>query len=131
MTMSRNRPRSPRYADHVLGRLATAAEQLADNLRPAPALAEAPMVNLTACRYLSLRHHGQWIEIPGCPKNQGEKTEPSQLTISGVLVGTRPGGAGRNGQPATRGLVIVQGGEQGVHYVRVDEPVNTYPRSLR
>lgn len=129
--MSRNRPRAPRYADQVLGRLASAAEQLADNLLPAPALAEAPMVNLTACRYLSLRHHGQWIELPGRPKNQGEKTEPSQLTITGVLVGIRPGNAGRGGEPATRALVIAQGTAQGVHYVRVDEPVNTYPRTQR
>jgi hypothetical protein len=130
--MSRNRPRSPRHIDHVLDRLARAAELIAYSLRASPdATAPEPVINLTVCRYLSLKHHGQWIEIPGRPKNQGEVQEPSQLTITGVLVGIRPGGAGRSGQTATRALVIAQGGEQGVHYVRVDEPVNTYPRSSR
>ena len=130
--MSRNRPRAPWYADHVLGRLAAAAEQLVDALRPAPpAIEEVPQVNQTVCRLLAERHLEQVVSIPGRPSTPGERVEPSQLSIVGVLVGIRPGGPGRGSSPATRALVIRQGAEQGVHYVRVDEPVNTYPRTSR
>jgi len=130
--MSRNRPRSPRYADHLLARLTAAAEQLVDVLRPTPpTLEELPQVNQTVCRLLSLRHLGQWVEIPGRPVTKEEREHPSQLTIAGVLVGIRPGAPGRQGGVATRTLVIAQGGQQRDLAVRVDEPVNTYPRSTR
>lgn len=130
--MTKTRPRSPRYADHVLARLATAAEQLVDVLRPAPTvLEELPQVNQTVCRLLSLRHLGQWVEIPGRPVTKDQREHPSQLTTAGVLVGIRPGGPGQHGAVATRTLVIAQGGQQRDLAVRVDEPVNTYPRSNR
>lgn len=130
--MSRNRQRSPQPCGPVLDGVVHALEQIAEALRPAPAVeAEVPQVNQTVCRLLTLRHYGQWIEIPGRPLSRDQHAEPSQLTIGGVLTGIRPGTHGQQGIPATRTLVIAQGPEQRAHTVRVDEPVNTYPRSIR
>ena len=130
--MSRNRQRSPQAGGADFDGVVHALERIAEALRPAPVVEAAPpQVNQTMCRLLTLRHYGQWIEIPGRPSTREQHAEPSQLTIGGVLTGIRPGAPGQQGMPATRTLVIAQGPEQRAHTVRVDEPVNTYPRSIR
>jgi len=137
--MTRQQSRTPKQSEQAqaLHRLADVLEHAVETI-VAPALAAAPppaveqaQVVATAARYLDLRHLGDWIEIPGRPARPIERTEPSMLTTAGVLVGIRPGEPGRGDQPPTRVLVIAQGGQIAPHSVRVDEPVNTYPRAQR
>jgi len=137
--MTRQQSRTPKTSDQAqaLHRLADVIEHAVETIA-APALAAAPapeveqaQVVATSARYLGLRNLGDWIEIPGRHSTPLQRTEPSMLTTAGVLVGIRPGEPGRGEQPPTRVLVIAQGGQIAPHSVRVDEPVNTYPRAQR
>lgn len=131
--MSRNRPRSPRTSDHILIRLTEGIDRIATALAEARREPETALVvpELTVCRYLSLKHLGMYIEVVPRPVERAQHEEPSIMVTAGVLVGIRPGGPGRGSQPAERGLVISQGGQQGVTSLRVDAPVKVFPRSGR